>query len=573
MIKITLPSSLQRVLHHHANALFFLLITFGSYFVYIFSQMLEMRRDGLWGGHVHVWGDWALHITMVNIFALKPPDEWFAYHPYYAGGKLTYGFLTNLISGLLMRLGLPLPAAMILPSMVFGIFLTLGLYAVFYQLLKTKKAAVASVFVFFCSSGLGFLRFLSDWLNNPTLENLLYPIKDYTRIEPQYQWLAGNWFNGMLIPQRAYLLGMSMTVWIMAGVLWVFLRVIKKPAAPLTRNQKLVLVGGGLAAGLLPITHMHSFIVLVITCGVIGLLTIKQWHKWLWFALPAGILSTVLYWIFVKGGIENPDFMQIVIGWTANTGNNPLQHFVNWVVMWWEIWGVMIPLAIMGVSIAQKRLPVFSQGFIYSGFVVFGLANVILFQPIHWDNSKLFMWVYFFLSPLAVLFLQNLWRTNTKSPKVIAVVLFILLTGSGYMEMWRLSRFDKNSLMMASNEDMHLGQLIRNSTDGQAVFLTAPEHNHPVMEWGVRPILLGYPGWAFNFGFMYRQREIDIKTMFAGGPESEELLKKYNVSYVVVGPAELHQFSPNQSYFSRYPLSMNYANFRIYDVRSLTGGR
>ncbi len=564
------PRAIQQLLRRHRGPLLFLFVTFGFYFIYIFSQILQMRPTGLWGGHVHVWGDWSLHITMANIFAQKPPSEWFAYHPYFAGGKLTYAFFTNLISGLLMRLGFSLTAAFLLPSMLYGILLTFGLYAVFYLILRTKKAAVASVFIFFCSSGLGFLRFFSDWLNNPTLEHLLYPTKDYTRLEQQYQWLAGNWFNGMLIPQRAYLLGMSITAWIMAGLLWVFLPLFKKPKQALTKHQKIILVVAGIGAGILPITHMHSFIVLVITSGLLGLVFIKQWQKWLWYGIPAGVLSTILYWHFVKGGIQNPDFMQLFIGWTAAKGNNPLQHFVNWLVMWWEIWGVMIPMAVIGVSIARKKLTLPKQAFLASGFVIFALANIVLFQPIQWDNSKLFMWVYFFFSPLAALVLQQLWRQK-ESSKWLAVILFILLTGSGYMEMWRLGRFDKNSLMMASNEDMAIGREVQQKTNSQAIFLTYTAHNHPIMEWGVRPILLGYPGWAFNFGFEYRQREQDIKTMFLGGSRAEELLKQYNVSYVVIGPEESRLMNANEAYYRRYPLVIQNLNFRIYDVRSLTG--
>lgn len=567
-----LSPTVRKVLHEHRGSIFFLLLTFGLYFVHVFSQMLVMKPTGLWAGHVHIWGDWSLHIAMVNIFALKPPDEWFAYHPYYAYGKFTYGFLTNLISGLLMRVGFSLPAAMLFPSMVFGIVLTLGLYTIFYQLLKTQKAAVTAVVVFFCSSGLGFLRFLSDWLNNPTAANFFFPRQDFTRLERQYQWLAGNWFTGMLVPQRSYLLGMSITVWVMAGVLWVFLRVTKKPKVELTKEQKIILVACGVGAGILPITHMHSFIVLVITSALLGLLTIKQWKKWLWYAVPAGLISTVLYWNFIKGGIENPEFMQVLLGWTAPAGNNPLQHFINWLTMWWEIWGVMFPLALIGIPLARKKLPPISQAFILAGFVVFALANIILFQPIQWDNSKLFMWVYFFLSPLAVLSLQQLWRERAKGSRIIAVVLFILLTGSGYMEMWRLTHFDRNSLEMSSMDDIQLGEKIRQQTNSQSVFLTATAHNHPVMEWGVRPILLGYPGWAFNFGFLYRPREVDINTMFLGGTQAEELLKKYKVSYVAIGPAELQLFRANEAYFRKYPLAVTSQNYRIYDVRSLTGG-
>lgn len=556
-------------LRRHRLPLIVLLTIFGIYFVILFSQMLQVRPTGLWAGHVHVWGDWSLHITMANIFAQKPPAEWFAYHPYYAGGKLTYAFLTNLISGMLMRLGLSLPVAFLLPSMIYGIVLTIGLYAVFYQLLRSQKAAVASVVVFFCSSGLGFLRFLNDWLVNPTWEHLLFPLKDYSRLEVPYQWLAGNWFNGMLVPQRAFLLGMMMTVWIMAVLLWVFPRLLKSSRTTLTPAQRRLLVVAGLIAGLLPIAHMHSFIALVISCALMGLITIKLWRPWLWFAVPAGLLSTALYWQFVQGGIQNPNFMKIMIGWTAPTGANSWEHLQNWVLMWWQIWGVMLPVAAVGLWLYWPVATRLQRAFVLSGFAIFGLANIVLFQPIMWDNSKLFLWSYFFLSPVAVVFLQQLWRQRQSlASRGLAVIFAILLTGTGVMEMWRLLRFDKNSYIMSSTEDIEVGRQLQQRTGSQEIFLTYPSHNHPVMMWGVCPILLGYPGWAYNFGFLYQQRETDIGRILAGGNTAEQLIDQYQISYVVFGPGERSIKGANETYYrEKYPPVVRTLNYAIYTVR------
>jgi len=544
------------------------------YFTYLFAHILEYRADGLWAGHVHVWGDWSLHIAMANIFAYKAPQEWFAYHPYYAYGKFTYGFITNMISGLLIRGGLSLPNAFIFPSIIFSIILVYGLYVVYFNVLKTQKAAVTAVFLFFCSSGLGFLRFIPDLLLQPTLEHLFWPTRDYSRLEVPYQWLAGNWVTGMLMPQRAYLLGMAITVWVMACIIWIFNKK-KNSAVSLLPIHKALLVSAGVAAGFLPITHMHSFIVLIILCCVLGLVTLKQWKIWLWFAVPAGIISTLFYLRFVKGGIENPNFMSILIGWTAPKGENEFTHFLNWLKMWWEIWGLSLPVSVIGVWIAWKKLDLLKFSFLISGFVVFLLANIVLFQPIQWDNSKLFMWAYFFFAALMTLVLQHLWRVKhgRVAIKGFAIFLAVLLTATGFIELARLLRFDKQSYLMASTEDMELGQIIRQYTNSQSVFMIAPTHNHPAMEWGVRPILLGYPGWAYNFGFMYQQREADIHTMYKGGPVAEELLKKYKVSYVSFGPAELYDLHGDETYYQqRFPLYIKGKEHRIYDVRALTGG-
>jgi hypothetical protein len=558
------PQSASNPLRHlfsqHRTSLFILFATFGTYFVALFSRILYFKEDGLYAGHVHVWGDWALHVSMAQIFALKEPKDWFAYHPYYAYGKFTYGFLSNMISGLLMRTGLPLPQSFTLPSILYTLVLLLGMYAVFYLVLRTQKAALTAITLFFLSSGPGFLRFLPEWLKEPTFERLIFPLRDYSRLE-QYQWLAGNWVAGMLMPQRSFLLGMAVTVWSMAG----FLYVLKNAERLSVKHRRVILACSGLLAGILPITHMHSFIVLVIVTGLCSLVMWKYWKDLIFFVVPAGILSSILYLKFISGGIENPEFMQLMVGWTAPNG------LMGWVRMWNEIWGAIILVALFG-ALLVRRLGKLSTAFLLSFWTIFALGNIILFQPIQWDNSKLFMWAYFGLCGLATLTLQFLWRRKYVF-KAFAVVIFLLLSLTGAMELARLQRIDKNSYRMATREDMQLGELVRQGTDPRAVFLTNPTHDHPVMEWGARSVLMGYPAWAWNFGFLYRQREQDIHVMFKGGPEAARLLKKYHISYVSMGPGELFNEHANEAYFMQnFPVVIHTENYRIYDVRSVGMG-
>ena len=58
--------------------------------------------------------------------------------------------------------------------------------------------------------------------------------------------------------------------------------------------------------------------------------------------------------------------------------------------------------------------------------------------------------------------------------------------------------------------------------------------------------------------------------MFKGGENTSNLLKKYHISYVVIGPSELRDFQANEEYYqSHFPLAFQNQNYRIYDVRSL----
>jgi hypothetical protein len=534
--------------------LLILLASWGSYFSYLFLNMIRWRPDGLYVGHQNVWSDWALHIAMAQTFAFKSPALWFAYHPLYAGGQFTYPSLTNLISGLLMRLGFSLPAAFIIPSLLFVFALLMGLYLMFSLLLRSKWSAVLAISLFFLSAGLGFTHFLPAWLAGTA--SLTYPPQDYSSL-PEYQWYAGNVAVGLLIPQRAFLLGLTLSVWVIVGLL----TVLKQPT-PSWQNRG-VLLFAGLGAGLLPIAHSHSFIVMIIFTGLLCLSYFRHWRLLLWYVVPAGLLSSFLFLTFIAGGIESKSFIQWQPGWVANGSLG------EWLWFWGYVWGPMMPLAIFGLWHAyrrpQKLLLVLGLG----ALCVFGLANLVVFQPVAWDNTKLLWWVYLVFSGLVALLLQQLWSHRYWQKAVAGILLFILMATGG-LELIRLGRIDQHVFQITSRDDIALGHELRQATAPTARFLTAPQHNHFVMVWALRPILMGYTAWVWNFGFDHTQRERDIHSMYSGAENANELLARYQVSYVVIGPTERGDLQANESFFAnQFPLSFSNRNNNIYDTRRL----
>jgi len=542
----------------HKKAIFILLGTWGLYFFTLWPRIISIKPDGLYLGHVNVWSDWALHIGLASIFAYKNPQFWFSYHPMYAGGQLIYGFLTDFISGMLMRLGVSIPSAFIIPSIIFTILLLIGMYLFLYLVLKSKRGAFLAIFLFFLSSGLGFINFIKDFISNPNLNSFLYPAVEYSRLDA-YQWGSGNVVVGMLVPQRAFLLGMTLAIWVLTALIYVFLK-----EQPGNKSDKIILVVSGIFAGLLPITHMHSFIVLVVLSGIFCLSLIKKWKLILYYAVPAALVSAIFYLKFIYGGIENlAQFFTWFPGWTIKGG------VLNWINGWFYLWGAMIPLAVFGWFILRKKKPLSIQMLFLGFFLLFIFANLILIQPIPWDNSKIFLWVYFGFSVLAVYSFSWCWQRNAFW-KILTIILFFTLTMTGFLELIRLQRIDRNRILETSTDDIGLGLQIRENTDPLAVFLTEPSHNHLIMVWGNRPILMGYTAWVWNYGFNYQQRERDIYTMFQGGQSAEELLGKYRVSYVAIGPGELYTMRANENYFSsNFPIAFQNKNYRIYDVRKL----
>ena len=144
-----------------------------------------------------------------------------------------------------------------------------------------------------------------------------------------------------------------------------------------------------------------------------------------------------------------------------------------------------------------------------------------------------------------------------------------MLTFTGVLEIIRIQRIDRNKWHIASASDIALGQEIRDNTPPKSVFLTSTYVHQFVMVWGTRPIIMGFMGWMANFGFDYRVRQQDMNTMFQGKAGTEDLLKQYKISYVVIGRSEVNEFKADEAYFKqRYPLAFENGGYRVYDVRN-----
>jgi hypothetical protein len=556
----------------HRKPLKLLAATWGVYFIALFSRILVMKADGIYSGHVNVWSDWSLHIGMVNIFAYKSPHDWFAYHPLYGEGHFTYPFLTNLLSGLLVRSGWSLVSAMTIPSIVYSFALLTGWYFFFYMLLRSRRQAVLVIFLFLFSSGPGFLRYVQELISHFSWASVLYPPDDYTRIDER-QWYGGNVIEGLLAPQRAFLLGMTIAIWGLCATfrgleVWGTNRALCKKYWVLA----------GVLIGLLPFTHAHSLIAIAPGLTLVFLYCVirnpKVWRDLLYLEVPSVLLVLADYVFFLRGGIQVEHFQSWAPGWTSQGG------FLSWMMLWLRVWGIAIPLALFAFARwAWKKdsASVTAKLFVGSYFLLFGLGNLVFFQPIAWDNSKIFFWCYlFFCVPLAVL-LDELARSSSANASTskkkwavaAAAMLFLALTATGMMETYRIQWTGRNENQMTNMDNIQLGEKIRRTTGPRDMFLTAAEHNQFVMMWGARPILLGFTPWVLNYGFNYQQVEQDLKAMYLGGADLEPLLRKHQIHYVVIGRAEREVFHANEMLFARnYPLAFSDPDYEVYDVTS-----
>src|SRR5438309_1040457 len=77
-----------------------------AFFLWLFPNVYFQNARGIFAGHRIVWADWAVHTTYATRFARYPVAAWFTVHPLFVNAPFNYPFLSALIPGLLLRLGL-----------------------------------------------------------------------------------------------------------------------------------------------------------------------------------------------------------------------------------------------------------------------------------------------------------------------------------------------------------------------------------------------------------------------------------------------------------------------------------
>lgn len=506
--------------------------------------MLVLDESGLWAGHVNVWGDWSAHISYVTSLANQnffPPQ-----FPILAGHVLSYPFAADLISAVLVRLGVPLVESMLIPSFLFSILLVITLFVFYKTILQDGKAASLAIFLFLLNGGLGFLWFIGDLANYGPSMLLALP-REYTlmRDDLNIQWI--NIIISEFIPQRGFLLGLPLALF----VFLVFWEIYTKSKATPWK-----IVTTGVITGLMPIIHMHSFIVIILVGGwtifLVALREKKVPQTLLLFPAITLFLALPLIRTFYPHFGTTPIIFQP--GWLASEGGDNILFF------WIKNAGIMLFLPLLGLKLAPRKLLLWLLPLL--GLFVVG--NLFIFQPYAWDNTKFFTYWWLASAGFAALFLRHL-AAKGMSLRIGALLLAIIAIASGSLDVLRVTQYEQNAIRMLSPQDIELADWVKNNTQKESIFLTAPNHDNPIAMLSGRRIVLGFPGWLWTYGIDIGDRHTMVVSAYVGNKTDIENL---NVSFVLIGPQERYAFENlNEEFFVKnYPVVFERDETRVFAV-------
>ncbi|HKW77046.1 MAG TPA: hypothetical protein VJN64_16055 [Terriglobales bacterium] len=515
----------------------------------IFGRAVYRAPDGIYTGVTNNLGDLPFHMQAISSFSQGhnfPPQD-----PTYSGVRFAYPFLVDVEAAMLVRCGAGMISAIWLQDMVLALAMVGLLHCFTLLLTRSRLAGVIAPLLVLFSGGLGWTWIFNDVRNSdhgllPMLASLP---RDYT-IAPDSIFRWGNSLTTLFVPQRSILLGVPVALVIFCQW-WLMLNNAEQPS----RRRML---SAGLLAGLLPLIHAHTFLVVMGVGACLVAIFRSSWRNWIWFFAPAILLALPQVLWLAHSGIDTQSYLGWQLGWDRKDANAVWFWLVNT--------GLFIPALMVALFwrhekfSLSKRLLWFYLPFVFC----FIIPNVMKLAPWVWDNIKVLFYWYIASAPLVALLLARGLRQKSGWRWIAAGALTAMLL-SGGLDVLRVITGTTPQREFNIN-DISVANAISQKTAPQALVLHAPTYNSPVFLTGRRS-LLGYPGWMFSRGLEYQQRTADISAIYSGAPDAAELMRRYHVDYVLIGPEELSTLKVNEQFWSQYPEVAQTGPYRLYGAR------
>ena len=530
-----------------------LLVLAPIYWRLLSVQMFARGDGGLYSGSAG--NDLNFHAALISSFrygenfppayTLLPPEP------------LLYPFMPDFQAAVLMAGGLSLRSAMMLTALVLGVVIAGLFYGFALHIARSSRTATLATVLFLLNGGLGFINFFRDWWqSNKSLTQFWNTLSvNYANSSEQ----GINWNNivaDMMVPQRTSLFGLSIGLMVFTIFALLWQRYHRDEQFDADRDQDktqglTLMIVAGVLTGILPLFHTHTYIAVGLVSIVLFLL--KPRREWLAFWTPALLLAAPQL-LTLAGHAKGSGIVRIFFGWLGHDDFFfPLYLLRNF--------GLPLLLAIPAWWAAPRAWRRFYLAFLF----LFGFSLVVVFSPNLYDNGKI---IYYWHAVNSVLVATWLIKLATEYKQRLLVALLALLSIATALIVFHSETIA--SQRSFTDEELAAAAFVREHTAPHALVLTAPALKSPVLCLTGRPVLRGATAWLWSHGYEFRERESDVRRIYAGTDDAWEILRSYKVDYIYLGDAERSDLRANAAFFDgNFPAVYRSATIAIYDARKL----
>ena len=488
-------------------------------------------------GTLHVgqstYGDLCMHLSIATSLrgSALPAD-----YNILPGTTLGYPILTDATATTMLLFGASIQAAMIVPAAVMSALVYCGYLIFAREVTRNTPAAVVAAVLLFFNGGLGFLYDFD--LSGHDFSKITEIFTGYYKTpanQPEYNLRWSNLVCDLLLPQRTFLGGWTL-----------LLPALYFARSALRRHETRDYLLATLFASALPMVHTHSFAALGLYCAgscVYQFVADPENRRKLMrgagmflgltlvCALPQVISSTLKQ-------ATREGFVRLHFNW-VNYTDEGFVDFYPW------FWAKNIGLPLLAMICALLEWKKRDRMDFVGAACIFVVAELVLFQPLDYDNNKLFYIWYLLILPAAGSACVGVWRRlrGTRSRALLAA---LFLAGSTLSGALSIARECVSDYQLFSAADVAAAEYIEENTDPDDMFLTGLHHNNPVYALAGRDVVCGPSLFLYWHGLDYMSRDARVRAFYADPENNLDLLREYNVKYIVSGSAERYELNSNE---------------------------
>ena len=463
-------------------------------------------------------------------------------YPYLPDSSLTYHFLFDFFSAILLKLGSGLQMAMQIPNAVVGASFVTLLYVMLRKLNLGSKTAMLAVFLILFNGSFGFIEFFRDLGSIPQGELVpsLLKMGAASVWMPERGYIMANTITEFTLNQRMFMTGIA----VFAIVVILLLDSVEK-------NY----IFAALIAGLSPLFHIYSFAAIMFFSLPLALLNRKK--EFLFFFLIVVLLAVPQIMQMMEPRTEG--YVQFRPGWVGEPQSNWFSERQDVFGVWLKNFSPYIVLAALGMLFAGLPLQLMTA----FAFIMFILVNLFVTQPLMQDNRKWLLFVLILFSASSAVFLSWVARRFRKAGWVVAALLVLILTLGGIQTVVEWA--ENYNQVMFYNDELRICEFVRENTEADAVIISNM-HRDCVNNWGGRRVFLrvDYESetWYNGHGLDTASMEEDMRRMLWGDCE---LIRKNGVGYILVDSRN-GDFAPRSSFIGRMERMYENSTFSLYRV-------
>ncbi len=513
-------------------------------------------------GALHVgqatYGDLCMHLSIVTgLRGAKLPTE----YTILPGSPLGYPFLTDAMSTSLYILGMPLALSITVPGTLMCLLVYSGFLLLAYEMSGRVSVAVLASALLFFNGGLGFLYDFD--LSGSDLSKIQEIFTGFYKTPANQPDLNLRWSNlvaDLLLPQRTFLGGWTLLL----PALYLVREAFKKG------ELRLYLLTAVFAVAL-PLVHAHSLVALAIFSGCAlfyMLITRPDMRRATLIGAGAYLGIVVLLGLPQLLGVTmrqatNEGFISLHVGWVNRNGTAAIDFPI-----WFWLKNVGLPLIAMVLAVLDWKKE--HRMDLIGAAAIFIVADIIQFQPLAYDNNKLF-YIWFLLTlPAASDWCVSLYdRMKGQRSRVLLAALFVTVsTLSGALSIARECAPDCDYELFSA-ADAEAGRYIDENTDTDAMFVTGQHHQNVVYALAGRKVVCGPPLFLHWHGLPYQGRQAEVTAFYADPANHLDLIARYGVDYVVVSNWERYSSDlivDEAALDALFPVVYDQGGFKLYKV-------